>query len=137
MSVVKGKRTEGKLEVLVALRNLCVHTINVCKREKNFPKRDRWILANPIVKHAVDAYSYARKANSIMVKTEDDFVRRRGYQVECHASLEALQSLLEIAYIESNMDGQSVDFWIGLVMDCEKKLAGWRTSDRKRYNETK
>ena len=58
MSVPKGKRTEGKLQVLVELQALCAYTIQICKNEKNFPKRDRWILTQHIVKLAIEQKSW-------------------------------------------------------------------------------
>ena len=58
MSVAKGdrKETSTNLETAKMLKGLCVYTIQICKNEKNFPKRDRWILTAPIVKCAVKAY---------------------------------------------------------------------------------
>lgn len=53
MSVIKAKRQEGKLSVLVKAREMCVYTITICKNEKNFPKRNRWILTQPIVSEAL------------------------------------------------------------------------------------
>ncbi len=99
MSVPKGCRTEGKLQVLTDLQALGVYTIQICKNEKNFPKRDRWILTAHIVRHAVDAYSFARQANAVRVATMEDYKLRREYQIRCRTSLEALLGLIEIAYM--------------------------------------
>ncbi|MBR2822686.1 MAG: hypothetical protein IKE24_03240 [Clostridia bacterium] len=59
MSVAKGDRKESSsnLETARTMKGLCVYTIQICKNEKNFPKRDRWILTAPIVKCAVKAYA--------------------------------------------------------------------------------
>ena len=133
MSVPKGKRTEGKLQVLVELQALCAYTIQICKNEKNFPKRDRWILTQHIVKLAIEAYTFARKANAVRVMTMDDYKLRRSYQIQCKSSLEALLGLIDIAYMTLGLDGQRVEFWTKSVMSAEDKLAAWRSGDRKRY----
>lgn len=133
MSVPKGKRTEGKLQVLVELQALCAYTIQICKNEKNFPKRDRWILTQHIVKLAIEAYTFARKANAVRVMTMDDYKLRRSYQIQCKSSLEALLGLIDIAYMALGLDGQRVEFWTKSVISAEDKLAAWRSGDRKRY----
>ena len=135
MSVPKGCRTEGKLQVLTDLQALCVYTIQICKNEKNFPKRDRWILTAHIVRHAVDAYSFARQANAVRVATMEDYKLRREYQIRCRTSLEALLGLIEIAYISLNLSGDRVEFWTKSVVSADEKLSAWRSSDRKRYRD--
>ena len=135
MSVPKGCRTEGKLQVLTDLQALCVYTIQICKNEKNFPKRDRWILTAHIVRHAVDAYSFARQANAVRVATMEDYKLRREYQIRCRTNLEALLGLIEIAYTTLNLSGDRVEFWTKSVISAEEKLSAWRSSDRKRYRD--
>lgn len=135
MSVPKGCRTESKLQVLVELQALATYTIQICKNEKNFPKRDRWILTQHIVRLAVDAYALARKANAVRVATMEDYKLRRGYQVECRSSLEALLGMIEIAYLALPLEGERVEFWTKSVMSAEEKLTAWRNSDRKRFKD--
>lgn len=135
MSVPKGCRTEGQLQVIIELQALCTYTIQICKNEKNFPKRDRWILTQHIVKHAVDAYSLARQANAVRVSTMEDYKLRREYQIRCRTSLEALLGLIEIAYMCLGLDGNRVGFWTKSVVSAEEKLSAWRSGDRKRYKK--
>ncbi len=135
MSVPKGCRTEGKLQVMTELQALCVYTIQICKNEKSFPKRDRWILTAHIVRHAVDAYSFARQANAVRVATIEDYKLRREYQIRCRTSLEALLGLIEIAYMTLSLSGDRVEFWTKSVISAEEKLSAWRNGDRKRYAE--
>ena len=122
MSVPKGARTEGQLQVMIELQALCIYTIQICKNEKNFPKRDRWILTQHIVKHAVDAYSLARQANAVRVSTMEDYKLRREYQLRCRTSLEALLGLIEIAYMCLGLDGSRVEFWTKSVISAERKI---------------
>ena len=135
MSVPKGARTEGQLQVMIELQALCIYTIQICKNEKNFPKRDRWILTQHIVKHAVDAYSLARQANAVRVSTMEDYKLRREYQIRCRTSLEALLGLIEIAYMCLGLDGSRVEFWTKSVISAESRLSAWRNGDGKRYKQ--
>ena len=48
MSVIKAKRSEGRLEILTQANNLAAYTVQICKNEKYFPKRDRWIMTQHI-----------------------------------------------------------------------------------------
>lgn len=121
MSVPKGCRTESKLQVLVELQALATYTIQVCKNEKNFPKRDRWILTQHIVKLAVDAYALARKANAVRVVTMEDYKLRRGWQVECRSSLEALLGLIEIAYLALPLESERVEA-LGLTLNGKTQI---------------
>ena len=137
MSVAKGDRgrTADNLETARVLKGLCVYTIQICKNEKNFPKRDRWLLTQPIVKCAVNAYAQARKANSIRVTTEDDYRLRRRYQTKAKANLEALLGLIEIAYDGLSLDGERVAYWTRCVMEAERLMSAWKASDRKRFRK--
>ena len=99
MSVAKGDRKQGSdnLEVEKLAKGLCVYTIQICKNEKNFPKRDRWILTNEIVSCAVKAYGKIREANSITVTTLDDYMLRRKDQIKARKKLKRMEGLVEIA----------------------------------------
>lgn len=66
MSVIKAKRSEGKLQVLIQANNLCVYTVQICKNEKYFPKRDRWIMTQHIVHEALDVLCCIKRANAVM-----------------------------------------------------------------------
>lgn len=135
MSIPLCDRTENKLEVLVRLEELCSYTIDRCKDEKAFPKRDRWILTAKIAGHAIDAYTFARKANRIVVKKHEDYMLRRGYQQECYCSLDALDALITIAYDKLNESGVNVEHWTKLIMNAEALLAKWRKSDSDRFRD--
>ncbi len=135
MAVVKGDRskTSEKLETAEMLKGLCVYTIQITKNEKNFPKRDRWIMTQPIVHEAIKAYTHARKANAVEVVTMEDYKERRAHQVKCRGCLEALINLIEIAQITLSLEEERVAYWTEYAMNCENMLKAWRASDRKRY----
>lgn len=133
MSVIKAKRQPGKFEILPMVRNMCAYTITICKNEKNFPKRDRWILTQPIVNEALAVMACIRRANAVRVTLKEDYIYRRSQQVEAFAHAEALLSLIDIAYTELHLESDRVEYWTGLILAVEDKLKGWRKSDRERY----
>ncbi|MDO4802063.1 MAG: hypothetical protein Q4A15_07845 [Prevotellaceae bacterium] len=135
MSVLKNDRYKGKLSGLVKARRLCQYTLIVCKNEKNFPKRSRWLITQPIVKEALNVFTCMRKANTVNVKTPEDYQLRRQWQVEAYSSCEALLSLIELALNTSNIPMRRVRFWTGCVIRVEIPLQGWIRSDYTKYSK--
>ena len=117
MSVIKAKRQPGKFEVLVKVREMCAYTIQICKNEKNFPKRDRWILTQPIVNEALAVMTCIRRANAVRVVRKEDYVYRRSQQVEAFAHAEALLALIDIAYTALGVESCRVEHWTGLILE--------------------
>ena len=135
MSVAKGdrKETSTNLETAKMLKGICVYTIQVCKNERNFPKRDRWILTQQIVKCAVKAYTNVLEANAITVVSMDDYVMRRKCQIKARNKLKAMIGLVEIAYTTLSLEESRVAYWTEYIRGCLNLLSKWRASDRKRY----
>ncbi|MBQ6722285.1 MAG: hypothetical protein IJQ88_08985 [Clostridia bacterium] len=135
MSVAKGDRKQGSdnLEVEELAKGLCVYTIQICKNEKNFPKRDRWILTNEIVSCAVKAYGKIREANSITVTTLDDYMLRRKDQIKARKKLKRMEGLVEIAGDVLSLEEGRIEYWGNFVRKTLDLLAKWRAGDRKRY----
>lgn len=135
MSVAKGDRKESSsnLETAKMLKGLCVYTIQICKNEKNFPKRDRWILTAPIVKCAVKAYAKVLEANAITVVKLDDYMMRRKCQIQARKKLKAMIGLVEIAYTTLSLEESRLEYWTGYIKGCMDILSKWRAADRKRY----
>ncbi|MBR2822180.1 MAG: hypothetical protein IKE24_00615, partial [Clostridia bacterium] len=121
------------LETAKMLKGLCVYTIQICKNEKNFPKRDRWILTAPIVKCAVKAYAKVLEANAITVVKLDDYMMRRKCQIQARKKLKAMLGLIEIAYTTLSLEDDRLEYWTGYVKNCLELLSKWRAADRKRY----
>ena len=137
MSVAKGDRKESSsnLETAKMLKGLCVYTIQICKNEKNFPKRDRWILTAPIVKCAVKAYAKVLEANAITVVKLDDYMMRRKCQIQARKKLKAMIGLVEIAYTTLSLEESRLEYWTGYIKGCMDILSKWRAADRKRYTK--
>lgn len=135
MSVAKGDRKESSsnLETAKMLKGLCVYTIQICKNERCFPKRDRWILTAPIVKCAVKAYAKVLEANAITVVKLDDYMMRRKCQIQARKKLKAMIGLVEIAYTTLSLEESRLEYWTGYIKGCMDILSKWRAADRKRY----
>lgn len=134
LAVIKSKRHEGKLQVLIKAREMCAYTVTVCKNEKNFPKRDRWLITQPIVSEALNVMSCVRRANAVHVETHDDYTYRRSQQVMALSHAEALLTLLDIAYVSLSLESDRVEHWTGLILEVENLIQKWKRSDKERYN---
>ena len=138
MSVRKGDRGEGILQVLNKARELKKYSIGLIKQEKNFPKSTRWIFASPIIEEVRSACICIRRANSVFVSNEvsreEEFKYRRMEQVKAHASLDALLDLINDAYDAGYIDGKQVEYWTGLILHTDDLLKAWIKSDKEKYN---
>jgi hypothetical protein len=133
MSVPVGKRSKSKLEVYVKALELAKYTLLICGNEKHFPKRDRWMVTNKIVESVIDVAKNISMANSIRVSIRADFELRRKLQTSALSSTSGLLTLIELAYVKYNLDGDRVLYWTGLVTDVQTLLRSWRNSDLQRY----
>lgn len=132
MSVRKGDRGEGKLQVLNRAKELKKYSL---ERVKGFPKSTRWIYAAPIADEVRAAATCIRHANSVYVTADypDDYKYRRSEQIKAHASLDALLDLIDDAYGAGYISGEQVNFWTGLVLQTDDLLKAWIKSDREKY----
>lgn len=129
MSVRKGNRQEGKLQVLNAARELKEYSLNALRNDKIFPKSTRWLYAIPISNAVRDACLCIRRANSVYVKIHEEYIYRHMQQVEAHAHLDSLLDLLDDAYQAHYLSGDKVEFWTGLVLKTDDLLKAWMSSD--------
>lgn len=136
MSVVKSKRKSKKqpLQVITKANNLTTHTIRICSNENNFPKRYRWCITSKIVDAAVEIARNATIANSINADSDREmYSLRKKYQTVALANTYSLLTLIDIAYNTFSLDGDKVDYWIGLVEEVQNLLRNWKRSDEQRY----
>lgn len=135
MSVRVGDRSEGTLGVLNDIRILGAHTVQVCRSENVFPKSQRWIMAKPIMDECINALSCVRRANAVYVQTVEDWRYRRMQQVQAHSHLDAMLSLIDLAYTSFQIESNRIEYWTGLILSADKHLKAWMKSDKERYNE--
>ena len=133
MSVRKGDRGEGKLQVLNKARELKKYSLTIVKSEKNFPKSTRWLYAYPIVNEIREACICIRHANSVYVTNAEEYNYRRMEQVQAHAHLDALLDLIDDAYDAGYISGKQIEFWTGLILQTDDLLKAWIKSDKEKY----
>lgn len=144
MSVPKSSRNASLLEVLIETRKLAVYTIRLCSDEQRIPKRYRWCIANETIQAAVKASEYCAKANSVYVNDEASYLKRRGYQQDELAELEALESNMIIAFELfdglKHMDADdkpkkriNIAFWASQKTKVKAMLLAWKKSDAEHF----
>lgn len=136
MSVRKGDRGEGKLEVLNYARILKQYSLQIVKNDKHFPKSTRWLYAAPLANEVRSACSCIRRANATYIGDrgyEDDYRYRHMQQVEAHAHLDALLDLVDDAYLAGYITGKQTEFWTGQILKTDDKLKAWIKSDKSRF----
>ena len=137
MSVRKGDRGEGKLQVLNKARELKKYSLGIVRSEKHFPKSTRWLYTSPIAEEIREACICIRHANSVYVSSEDEYRYRRMEQTKAHAHLDALLDLIDDAYDAGYIEGRQVEYWTGLILQTDDLLKAWIKSDREKYQENK
>lgn len=135
MSVRKGDRGEGELEVIAASKNLLAYTFDRTRDKKIFPKAERWLLAKNIWDCAVGARSCIVRANAIRVETKEDAETRLGLEKEAIGYLDTLETLIDLANTKKMISDDRMEYWEGLVLQTMKPLKGWLKSDRARYKQ--
>lgn len=135
MSVRKGDREQGKLEVIDASRLLLDYTYDRVKDRDIFPKTERWLLPKAIFDAAVGARSCIIGANGIRVENTEEAHERLLKEKQAIGYLEALEVLIDLCNLKEIIDDSRTYYWTGLVVTTMKKLKGWLKSDRKRYKE--
>ena len=134
MSVRKGDRTQGKLEVLNDIMELCTYTISTCRKDKVFPKSHRWTLAKRIIDETIEAGVCIRKANAIMVGEDPGaakrFEIRNGLQTEAHAHLGAVYFLVDLALRLEDIDVHRAEYWTCLIYKTDEKLKAWARANK-------
>ena len=135
MSVVKSKRSEGHLTVIVKANDLATYTIKVCSNEKNFPKHYRWCITSKIVESALDINNNITMANAVFVSDKSDYELRKKFQNKAIAASYALLSMMDIAYRTFGIKSETIEYWTGLVIDVQNYLRNWKKSDAERYKD--
>lgn len=137
MSVRKGERSQGKLQVLNLAKHCCVYSLSLCRNERVFPKSQRWLITSKVANEAVEALTCIRRANSVLItlgpNMEEEYRYRSSQQLEAHAHLEALLSLIDVSFALNNIEPDRIQFWTKLIVDTDEKLKAWIRSDKERY----
>lgn len=52
-----------------------------------------------------------------------------------HSHLDAMLSLIDLAYISFNIEPKRIEYWTGLALHADDKLKAWMKSDKERYTK--
>lgn len=135
MSVRKGDREQGKLEVIDASRLLLDYTYDRVKDRDIFPKTERWLLPKSIFDSAVGARSCIIGANGIRVESTEEAHDRLLKEKQAIGYLESLEALIDLCHAKEIIDDKRAYYWTGLVIATMNPLKGWLKSERRRYKE--
>lgn len=133
MSVIASQRKPGKLDTLTAARELARYTFTITKNETQFPRRDRWMLTQEIVRETAAILGHIKRGNAIRVTYATDYAARRTEQVQALACISALLGYIDLAYTTLQLDSDRVKYWTGLCVELERMAKGWADGDAERY----
>lgn len=136
MSVIKPNRDESKLEFLLVARELCAHSLNLCKSEKNFPKRDRWVLTGDIAGAAKQILICVKRANRMRNDEADEARDRLKLQTEALGWCDTLNELLEVAKLMPGHENINMEHWVKLTERAATLIMRWKNSDRASADHT-
>lgn len=133
MSVPANLRSVPKLEVLKNARQIVIHTIKIITNENNFPKRYRWCFTNKLIDETMSMYKNLLMANSVNVRTTEDKILRRNYQITALSQLYGILAYIQISYELFGLSESKIRYWTMLVEEEKALIRKWRDSDTARY----
>lgn len=137
MSVLKNNRAESKVQYIDTAERLVVHTVKCCMK---LPKRWTFFGVTHVVELAHTVLECCRGANSIYVKTRQDFEYRRHLLLQGNVAVQAMISELGILIdlMHENPETQkwvenAARVWGDLLNQEAKLIAGVRAYDESKF----
>lgn len=131
----KAKTPNQKNKALRATDALTAETLRTLCRENVFPKRSRWLIAQPIADLINRFHSEVMIANEIKVETHDLMVERHKHQTIALAYLEAANIKMSLALTVLDLDADKLEKWAAKFNETRFEVMGWRSGDRRRYEK--
>ncbi len=129
------KKPSAKSAVLTVSDQLLKETVAILCREKVFPKRSRWIIAEPIVSIVNKYHTFVSYANGIHVVDHATFAERYKAQTLAIAWHYALNVKMTAAQLILDAPIDAFDHWQRIWNRAKDLTYAWRNSDRKRFEE--
>ena len=133
MSVRKGDREEGDLEVINASKDLLSYTYDRVKDKNIFSKSDKWPLASTMIECALQARSCIVRANDIRVESSEEAIDRLELEKLALGYLGTLETLVDLCNTKDKISDDRAEYWTSLIVATLKPLKGLLKKDRKRY----
>ena len=124
-----------KNTALRATDELTAETIRTLCRENVFPKRSRWLIAQPIADLINGFHSHVMIANEIKVETRELMVERYHHQTIAIAYLETANIKMSLALTVLDLEANKLEKWAEKFNHARKEVMSWRAGDRRRYEK--
>lgn len=124
-----------KNAALRAADGLTAETLRTLCRENVFPKRSRWLIAQPIADLINSFHSEMMIANEIKVETRDLMIERYHHQTLAIAYLEAANIKMSMALTVLDLDADRLEKWAEKFNIARKEVMSWKAGDRRRYEK--
>lgn len=131
----KEKKPTQKNKAIRAADALTAETLRTLCRENVFPKRSRWLIAQPIADLINAFHSEIMVANEIKVETYGLMIERFNHQTLAVAYLEAANIKMSLALTVLDLDANKLDAWAHKFNETRREVMGWRSGDRRRYEK--
>lgn len=135
MAVVKNKRKKSDLEVYNLSIHLLTHAVKLYSNEKVIPKKLRYSLGNRILDSAYSVSVEIEFANSIYVKTKQEFIDRQAAQNRAIAHVNALLVGFDVLYRNIHTSERKMTHWTRLALEVRNLLRAWKNSEYSKYAE--
>lgn len=133
MSVPTYRRKQGKLEVLVKARQLFERMVLATANIKKFDPLFDELFTKMWLKKTESAYLNCWRANNVLVKTREDYEKRKSLQNEALLDLTDFLALLSPAKTIFKIPMKRVGFWAEETTEVIKLIQAWKKSDGGRY----
>lgn len=124
-----------KNAALRAVDSLTAETLRTLCRENVFPKRSRWLIAQPIADLINGFHSEIMIANEIKVETRDLMIERYHHQTLAIAYLEAANIKMSLALTVLDLEADRLEKWAEKFNHARKEVMSWKAGDRRRYEK--
>lgn len=133
MSVQQSHRKEPtEMNVITKAKDVFKHSRIMIRTEKHFPKKERFMLVKDIYEYSKEIVVKLLAANDMILTVEGQRELRLRYQLEAVTACKKLMFLVEQAYEENYISGDSCAYWTQMITDVKNMTLAWNRKDRQR-----
>lgn len=122
-----------RFSVVVAAKDLAVHTIQITSNENFFPRRYRLTFTNKMIDKALSIVTLLTEANEIIPSTQKEYELRCCYQKNALAAYKSLEVMIDISKRLFNLPDRKIEYWSKLLFKARNAAVEWYQGDRKRF----
>lgn len=134
MAVTFSNRKEPtEMNVITKAKDVFKHSRLMIKTDKHFPKKERFMLTKDIYENSREIVTKLIAANDLHLSDEEQRRERLLYQIKAITACKNLLFLVEQAYEENYISGNSCAYWTQLISDVKNMTLAWHRKDKQRY----